>query len=351
MRRACQTETEIAVNLVTPVTRFPHQLRDLIVDDTSPGFIYYPLGAWQTGGDDGEYNHTSHISYVQGASTLLTFQGTSVSVFGTLLSASTGTPVSSYTLDKNQTTQFSAPSNTTDSLFEQQFFKADNLEDTWHTLTITLVDGSAFVLDYLIYTPTINASSPTLSMGPYPVPPGSPTQSGDPQGSTPSSSSPSSSSTSQAKTPVGAIIGGVLGGFALIAILAIIIAWLFIRNCRRPRRIDLDGTSIERPRSSPGSINPFRASQTISPVSATTISSKFGQRAETGTRYYYNSHQGSSNPLSAMPSSEEDPMTPYLDVPGRSTQFVGYQAVDSGQYGHMDSRTSYSDSPPAYAKY
>ena len=119
--------------------------------------------------------------------------GTGVVVMG---SYGPGLTVSSYTLDTALPVSYTAP-NTTTEIFGVPFFNPAAFADGRHELTITLTGGDWLWLDEIRYNP----------------------------------SSPPSSK----KIPTGAIVGGVVGGVALVAI---IIAWLFFRNRRRRRSED-----------------------------------------------------------------------------------------------------------------
>ena len=116
--------------------------------------------------------------------------GTGVVVMG---SYGPGLTVSSYTLDTALPVSYTAP-NTTTEIFGVPFFNPAAFADGRHELTITLTGGDWLWLDEIRYNPS-------------PSPPSK-------------------------KIPTGAIVGGVVGGVALVALVAII-AWLFFRNRRK----------------------------------------------------------------------------------------------------------------------
>lgn len=154
------------------------------------------------------------------------FAGTAVGVAGTVLPLNAGqkSPTSVYTLDDSPPVTFTAPSNATEEIPDSQFFVRNFLTAGVHKLVIniTYVETHVpYLLDYVEYLPPVLASSSSLSInapsqtGPLAIP----SFTGAPQ-------------QSSSKTPVGAIVGGTIGGVALLVFTALGM-WFF---CRRRAR-------------------------------------------------------------------------------------------------------------------
>ncbi|KAI0336522.1 hypothetical protein GY45DRAFT_1315911 [Cubamyces sp. BRFM 1775] len=183
---------------------------------------------------DTVYNSTLSACVTNGASVAFQFNGTSIAVYGSVAPADgADPPVSVYSVDGGSPTSFSAPQvlHRADAV---QFFTSDPLPLGTHTLTINVTSASPiapYYLDYLQYT---TYAPPTLpSNGP----------SSHATSSTPTISlsltgailaaSPSSTLTPGSKhtAPTGAVVGGVVGGLALICLLIALLHW---RHSRHP---------------------------------------------------------------------------------------------------------------------
>jgi len=116
-----------------------------------------------------------------------------------------GLTVSSYTLDSALPVSYTTP-NTTTEIYGVPFFQPAAFPDGHHQLTITLTGGDWLWLDEIRYNPSSSPPSPK-------------------------------------KTPTGAIVGGVVGAVALMAI----VVWLFIRNRWRQRSQDFESEHVIRP--------------------------------------------------------------------------------------------------------
>lgn len=136
-------------------------------------------------------------------------------------------PVSTYVIDGGSPVTYTAPSNITATLFSQTFFLQQSLSASEHTLVINVTrasDAAPFLLDYIGYIPLSNTTNSTSA-----------TSSSLPSSSAASTSTPSTSSvSSKLTTPVGAIVGGTIGGVALIVIT--ILGILLLRSRRRGGR-------------------------------------------------------------------------------------------------------------------
>lgn len=126
-------------------------------------------------------------------------------------------PISTYTVDDGSPVVFTASSNVTQTQYGQTFFLQQSLFASEHTLVINVTRASAqtpFLFDYIGFIPI---SSPTNSLAPSGIPSPSPsTVAGyDNKGSPP---------------PFGPIVGGVVGGLALLVFVGLGLFFLFGRR-------------------------------------------------------------------------------------------------------------------------
>jgi hypothetical protein len=125
-------------------------------------------------------------------------------------------PVSSYSVDGESPFSFTAPSNITQTQYNQAFYEQEGLSPTEHTLTINIVhasDSAPFLFDYIGYIPLreveTTSSMPNMPTG------GLPTNAMDQQGSS-----------SHSSNHIGAVVGGVVGGVALMLLTAAVVYFL-----------------------------------------------------------------------------------------------------------------------------
>ncbi|KAI0698334.1 hypothetical protein BC835DRAFT_662634 [Cytidiella melzeri] len=145
----------------------PRQLMNTI-DDTSPAINY--VGLWFEEGFAPGYNNTMHRTDTAGAAIEYTFSA--ISVYGPVgITASFGTPVSTYSVDGSTPTTFTAPEVTgTEPEDTVLFFSASNLSAGEHTLTIkrTSTDNAVYFFDFMQVLPaepgTSVPSSPATSV-------------------------------------------------------------------------------------------------------------------------------------------------------------------------------------------
>ncbi|KAF4568347.1 hypothetical protein EYR40_010249 [Pleurotus pulmonarius] len=202
--------------------------------------IQYSDG-WGVAGSEHEYKGTTTSTATKGAKFTFEFNGTSVSVFGTLPEATRPSLVSvhphtSYTVDGGDPVFFSK--KLADSIqYRIPFFVKGKLTNGTHTLVGTCVnDGSQVYIDYLIVgapdNPPIDVSDSPPDTGPpssessesVSSPPVSITS---PYSQPPAASSAASSSISSPNlTPhIATIIGGIAGGFVLVFIVLALFLW------------------------------------------------------------------------------------------------------------------------------
>ncbi|KAI0628596.1 hypothetical protein C8Q77DRAFT_1162014 [Trametes polyzona] len=208
----------------TPTSPYANGSVLLSVDDTSPRLQY--SGHWYQAGTEQDYLKTSHFSNVTGSFVKFTFNGTFITVYGSVDSHGSS---SSYKLDD-------APPVTTDvnqvpstQYHWPFFFPPAQLEPGPHELTITVVGGT-FNLDYLEYTSLAGEENvgdlsqlptsalPTRSSVPSSLPDNS------------GSSSPSSNSLS-----AGAIAGIAIAAVVVVAAVAVALFYVRRRSARKVR--------------------------------------------------------------------------------------------------------------------
>ena len=163
--------------------------------------------------------------------------GTSVSVYGLFTWGNIGTLAATYTLDGGTPVALTYPVTTNspeyvDGNLEKpnfRFFLLDTVSAGDHTLVINVTQclNHTFIFDYITYTPLFSnlASMPSLVFTAPPTASGS------------------------RHTPVGAIVGGVVGGLlALVFIPLILVFWLRRRkakeNLNLPSSFGLDSEWI-----------------------------------------------------------------------------------------------------------
>ncbi|KIM35444.1 hypothetical protein M413DRAFT_449740 [Hebeloma cylindrosporum] len=287
----------------------------LQIDDRNPLIYYSPNASWTRGGNASDYESTSTFTSTPGASASITFSGIGISVWGTIDRLDTPSFVlSSYSVDGGLATTHNA---TTQSQFQFQenFFQSGTLAPASHTLVINyLASGGRYFIDYFLVTPSNSPTSAATSPSPL------------------SSSSSSSSALSTATTaagakahvPIGAIVGGSIGGLAFIIIIAFVL-WLVNRKLKRGRPDSAQ----------PSSTAPF------TPVSATEQ-----YQPPSGT---YNVSASRTTPSQF---SYPTPSTPSRGIipPSKTAQGAAHLSTHQAPFESASDSHTYSDSldPPRY---
>ena len=230
----------------------------LYVDDRDPLIFYKPNSSWTRGGNVSDYDATSTFSGAPGASASITFsgrhlcplfqallcpdiffnnwtlKGTGISVWGTIDHLDPSIPEfvqSSYSIDGGPT----AIHNATEQpqfQFRQNFFQSDSLVPGSHTLVVTHLtnnNNARLFIDYFLVIPP-NSSitlAPTSTLSTSATSSSSAVITAPPAGDGAKSHS--------GTTPTAAIIGGSLGGLALIGI-AVFVFWLFRKRVKNNRK-------------------------------------------------------------------------------------------------------------------
>ncbi|WVQ73037.1 hypothetical protein IAR50_002600 [Cryptococcus sp. DSM 104548] len=233
-------------------------------DDQSPEISYIGSG-WSsdTSADASYFNESAHITQTIGDSVSLSFNGSSVQVFGGLYLDHGNY---SATLDGGKTTNYNG------TFYDLQagtsLFQASGLEEGVHSLLLTNVGqgpkGKYFDVDYMIVNTTID---PSLSGN-----------STDGNTTSTSTASPLASDSSSSLNS-GAIAGYVVGGVVGLALVVVLAWFLFRRNSnklggpespylkpgRLDSRMDLNGDEVKPFMSNDPSAQPSHASSTADP--------------------------------------------------------------------------------------
>ncbi|CAA7267184.1 unnamed protein product [Cyclocybe aegerita] len=119
------------------------------IDDRDPAIIYSKRSRdWGGFGGIYEYNASSMLSMTAGSTATLTFEGYSVSVYGTI-GADPIPARASYAIDTWYNATTGTP-NVTGNVYQALFFQSPTLSPGNHTLVITnMVDGARYWLDFI----------------------------------------------------------------------------------------------------------------------------------------------------------------------------------------------------------
>ncbi|KAJ7724691.1 hypothetical protein B0H14DRAFT_559367 [Mycena olivaceomarginata] len=198
------------------------------VDDRDPQIKYTP--AWRQFGSEGDFQHTSQATSSVGDFLSYTFDGKAISFYGGVTSATTN---ASITIDGGPAHFWVPPPGASQT--NNLIYSSGALIPGTHTLVVTAENDQPVWADYFLVTP-----NPPGSVNP------SSSASGSGSGSTSSPSPSITSPPSHKSTPIGAIVGPIVGVLALIA-LAVVVFF-----CRRRRR---DRNSPEDPDMSNANVN------------------------------------------------------------------------------------------------
>ncbi|KAF7361050.1 hypothetical protein MSAN_01135700 [Mycena sanguinolenta] len=144
----------------------------ILLDDSDPLVQYLPTGGWSTSGETPEFEATAHASATLGATANLTFEGTSISVYGSI-APNSGHSSLNFSIDGVDIDSYRRP--VSNAVHNQLFWKSPVFNETQHTLVVTVLDSDsesrgmhdpfrnpAFYLDYFIYNTTSTAGKTLL---------------------------------------------------------------------------------------------------------------------------------------------------------------------------------------------
>ncbi len=151
------------------------------------------------------------------------FKGTALGVVGVATTSHTsGPPAARFSIDGQVVQTTTAPNNGSDN-YSFDYLDVDGLDSTSHVLEIDVLNATGdypFYMDYILYLP-VQGVSPTASQVIITTFLPAPT-----------SSSSQEASTGKSSVPVGPIVGGVVGGLAVIVAACIAIWFLCFRRRR-----------------------------------------------------------------------------------------------------------------------
>ncbi|KAJ6530952.1 hypothetical protein DFH09DRAFT_1326648 [Mycena vulgaris] len=190
-------------------------VKSYFIDDRDARVTYTP--EWRKFTGDNDFMHTSQESTSPGDSFSLKFEGTSVSYYGGITASDAGVMNASIVLDGGKPIFFIAPA-TPAAVTNNLIFESGIINDGSHTLVITQENQFTVWTDYFLITPgTASAASST------------------PSPST-TSGSDATGESSKKSTPIGAIVGPVIGVVLLIALAAAV--FIFCRRRRRRQELE-----------------------------------------------------------------------------------------------------------------
>ncbi|KAF9050508.1 hypothetical protein BJ165DRAFT_1402215 [Panaeolus papilionaceus] len=236
-----------------------------IIDDNHRRFAYQPNKEWEIITDVKQWEGTIHSTWTFDATASLNFTGVQIKVYITV-PAGVGTSAVDFSIDGHTSERRSRTSNST-TLYNFEFYDSGPLDDGDHTIVMTNKgedNDMDFQLDRVVITP--GSSTPSSSSGTLPTP--TPPSTLSPSTQVPTETVITAKKTSD--TP--AIVGSVVAG---IVVLAIIGALLFLYTRRQRRAKRLPGLEEKPPFHPPGSpaVSPFTTPPTaasfISPSSTT----------------------------------------------------------------------------------
>ncbi|KAF8530509.1 hypothetical protein BU17DRAFT_79286 [Hysterangium stoloniferum] len=196
--------------------------QETLDDDSSSSITYSPQGSWSPISSTSAMQNTLHQTTVAQAQVTIQFQGCCIELYGHYTNARY-----TVTLDKRAPLTFQGPA--VDLTPQQQHPKTllylmDGLSEDSHNVTITNSDSNAarpFYFDYAVVWTTKNFTNTTGS------------GTGGSGNSTGTGGSGDPTGTGGSETPIAPIVGGIVGGLLVLAILATVV--FFIRRRRRNR--------------------------------------------------------------------------------------------------------------------
>ncbi|KAF8648992.1 hypothetical protein AX16_006106 [Volvariella volvacea WC 439] len=177
------------------------------------------------------FRNATRRSHTVGDQMFFRFVGTSVSLYGIFDWSEIGSFFVDYSIDGAPITDFESdsgpsPSPNTRELPNYPLFSLHNLAPGQHTLALTVrtIRNQTLIVDYATYKPSFSSTRDMPVLGPF----------------------ASAHATSSKDKHVGAIVGAVVGGVALVVI-GSLVAWLLIRRRRLNREKNSGNTSAPIP--------------------------------------------------------------------------------------------------------
>ncbi|KZP01251.1 hypothetical protein CALVIDRAFT_559879 [Calocera viscosa TUFC12733] len=301
------------------------------IDDTDPGWSYQPQDTWifsnaSTNVAVGEYNTTYHwmCSYGPSYTASYTFSGSSaVQLFG-MLNLNMGP----YTIHLNEQSYVYNGSDLWREAHQILFFNGALDPTQEYTLTLVNYDQAApnaqqpvgpdfypcVAVDELILTKTT---------------PGAPSVSGSGNGASPGTGSGNDTGPGAGtggSSPVGVIVGGVVGGIAALCIICFLL-WFFFWRRRRAQALSVQTTEIDpMPDASMGEVTPYIFSDsTYSPIPTSDAMSRPQEEP------YIDGYTEARSPMGQTISMIHTPASPLTPRTDRRTGKTGRYVVPVDQ--------------------
>ncbi|KAF8166127.1 hypothetical protein K438DRAFT_1617190 [Mycena galopus ATCC 62051] len=136
-----------------------------IIDDSDPLVQYSSPSGWAATGDSPEFEGTSHASATPGDTATLAFEGTSISVYGSIADGEAGL---NFSIDGVVLASYQSP-QVDHAIHNQLFWTSPPLTEASHQLVVTVNQDSStdssnrsIFLDYFIYNTTSTAGKTVL---------------------------------------------------------------------------------------------------------------------------------------------------------------------------------------------
>ncbi|KAJ7320796.1 hypothetical protein DFH08DRAFT_754014 [Mycena albidolilacea] len=273
------------------------------IDDRDPQIKYTP--AWRQFGSDGDFEHTSQATSSVGDFLTFTFEGKSITFYGGVTSE---TANASITIDDGPPKFWLPPVGAT---INNLIFDSGDLSPGNHTLVVTAENDQPVWADYFLVTPNSPGSVNTSS-------PSSP-------GSTPASIQKHKS------TPIGVIVGPIIGVLALAALAAAAFFFFWRRRRREHELPDRPAPTMSTAHVlDPG--HAFGYSGYNAPATAVPppLLHGYSSHSQVGPLPTPNSHSDSSSTLAAAGVSYSDPSSSHHNPTLPST---GYPSTSHPTHG------------------
>ncbi|KAF8815047.1 hypothetical protein BYT27DRAFT_7201145 [Phlegmacium glaucopus] len=203
----------------------------VVIDDQDPALVYGSGWTHYLRAGSSNYNGTSSLSRSQGSRVTLQFNGISIAVYGT--SSPNNTVVFTTVVDGSSALLTNVPTPTTTDQYRQLFFQSPPLSPGNHSFLLTnIMQDDWLWLDYFDITTDLPGSTSSSTVSAQVTTTTPPRSTNPPQNNTQSSSN---------HPQIAAIVGGTLGGIAMICVF--VFGFLYLRRRRRPFSIDDDNPS------------------------------------------------------------------------------------------------------------
>ncbi|KAJ7206328.1 hypothetical protein GGX14DRAFT_457583 [Mycena pura] len=293
------------------------------IDDRDPRIQYDP--PWEMFGSETDFQHTSQASPSTGASFTLQFDGRGISYYGAINNGSAGQVMNaSMVVDGGPPVFFVPPIQSAALTVNNLIFNSGDLSSGNHTLVVTAENDHNVWVDYFLVIPPIDSTSTSAPA------------------SSSSASSGGTASSSKA-VPIGVIVGPLVGGLLLLALLGIGLFYLHRRRRRHREISPPTREALDRP--GPATvITPFSG---LVSSQAATAGSSYTYRAVSSTDA--SNVASNSNPSNVASEEVYDPSSLYATsasaspfpapapVPAPARAPISRKLANEARYAHRPS--------------